>query len=76
MIININESIIIMLFCWIFIHNACMHMPTIDPIHMRIVDHALRMIDTFLGSGDSLRIALWTDTCRQILYFVQLSIKP
>ena len=41
---------------WIFTHNACVHMPTIDPIHMRIVDHALRMIGTFLGPGDILRI--------------------
>ena len=41
---------------WVFTHNACTQMPTIDPIHTRIVDHALRMIGTFLGPGDSLRI--------------------
>ena len=39
-------------------------MPTFDPEHMRVMDHALRIIDTFLGNYKryfgNLRIALWT----------------
>ena len=53
---------------WILTHNVCTQVPTIDPIHMRIVGHALRMIDSFLGPGDTLRIALWVKKLKYFSY--------
>ena len=44
---------------WIFSQCMCAY-ANHWPQHMRIADHVLRTIGTFLGSGDSLRIALWT----------------
>ena len=47
-------------------------MPTFDPDYTRIMDHALRIMGTFLGNYrwnfENLRIALWAKTCMRIIY--------